>query len=717
MNVSADSSTYTNASYSNKGVSGLMSGIDTESLVKSMLSGIQTKIDRKTQEQQQIEWKQEAYRDVIGKINNFQTKFFSLTSDNCIRSSSLFGSKTTESSSSAVSVTASSSAVIGERKIDVAQLATSTKLESAAAGSSAIQFSASTFDRTASVSLSVGDVSVDVNLTDLTDDQAITDALNNALADNNLSGSFTLEDGKLSYTGEAELTVDGNATGLKKLGLTASVTAKTEEEDGTDFTLTTGKLDAEATAASTGKIALTLDGVKKEFTVNADGIDDAFIADVTKAFGSGVQFTKTDNGYALSTGAGRSLTVSGGTDALNMVGLEHSASTTIDTTAGVNSLSLASGVTLDKESYSFSINGTEFTLDGTESAADLMNKINDSDAGVTMSYNSMSNTFTLTSNTTGAGFDIDIQDSDGLLGALGFNSNAVKTEGQNAIVAVDGVVTERSSNSFTFDGLTVTLHDVTGDYTVGTDAAGKQKLVANGETDAATISTSSNTEKIYNTVVDFVNGYNELIKELNDMIHEKATYKDYPPLTEDQEAEMSEKEIEKWEEKSKEGLLHNDSDISSFLQDMRSALCSVYGDDVLANFGIDTSTDYKDYGKLSINADKLKEAIETKGEDLRQIFIGEDGLGAKLNQICSNTASTSSGSPGTLVQLAGVEGKATEKNNTLTQRLNSIDERIEVLKALYEARKERYWNQFNSMETALSNLNSTATYFSSMLGG
>jgi len=716
MNVNSTDSSYTNASYSNKGVSGMMSGIDTESLVKSMLSGIQTKIDRKTQEQQQIEWKQEAYRDVIDKINSFQNKFFSLTSDTCIRSSSLFGSKSTESNSSAVSVSASSSAVVGERKIDVAQLATSTRIESAAVTSGVVTLGASTYDTSATVTLSVGDVSIDADLTGCTDDEAICNALNDALAAADLSGSFALEDGKLSFTGADELKIDGNATGLKKLGLSKAVTA-TKGEDETDYSLTTGKLNAEAAAATTATLSLTLDGIKKEFTVSTGGIDDAFIADVKKAFGSGVTFTQTADGYALSTGAGRSLSVGGSKDALNMVGLEESTSTTVNTTASINSLSFAGGVTLDAESYAFSINGTEFTFDGTESVSDLMNKINDSEAGVTMSYNSMSNTFTMVSNTTGAGYDIDIQDDSGLFSALGFNSGAVKTEGQNAIVAVDGVVTERSNNSFTFDGLTVTLHDVTGDYTVGTDASGKQTLTANGATNAATISTTSNTEKIYNTVVDFVNGYNDLIKELNDMIHEKATYKDYAPLTEDQEDEMSEKEIEKWNEKSKEGLLHNDADISSFLRDMRSALYSVYGEDMLANFGIDTSTDYKDYGKLSIDSTKLKSAIETDAESIRKLFVGEDGLGARLNEICNNTASTSSGSPGSLVQLAGVEGKATEKNNTLTKRLDSIEERIEVLKALYETRKERYWNQFNAMETALANINSTSMYLSGMISG
>ena len=115
VNSSGDTSSgYTNAAYSSKGISGLASGIDTESVVQSMLMPVQNKIDQQTQQQQQLEWKQDAYRDVIDKINTFQDKYLSLTSDSSIRLASLYGSMTAESSSKAVSVTPGSNAVDGD---------------------------------------------------------------------------------------------------------------------------------------------------------------------------------------------------------------------------------------------------------------------------------------------------------------------------------------------------------------------------------------------------------------------------------------------------------------------------------------------------------------------------------------------------------------------------------------------------------------------------
>ena len=91
MQVSSDSSsTYTNYAYSSSGMSGMVSGMDTESLVKSMLSGLQTKIDTQNQQKQQLLWKQEMYRDVISKINTFQSKYLDITSSTSLRRSSPF---------------------------------------------------------------------------------------------------------------------------------------------------------------------------------------------------------------------------------------------------------------------------------------------------------------------------------------------------------------------------------------------------------------------------------------------------------------------------------------------------------------------------------------------------------------------------------------------------------------------------------------------------
>ena len=130
MQVNSNSNTYSNAAYSNSGTSGIISGLDTEGMVKSMLQPIQAKIDKQNALQQQLTWKQEIYRDVISKINSFQDKYFSLTSDTCLRSNALFNTMSTTSSSSAVNILSNNSNLEGSLSIQIAQLATASTLKS-----------------------------------------------------------------------------------------------------------------------------------------------------------------------------------------------------------------------------------------------------------------------------------------------------------------------------------------------------------------------------------------------------------------------------------------------------------------------------------------------------------------------------------------------------------------------------------------------------------
>ena len=130
MAVNAASSSYVSGASSNKGFSGLASGVDTESMVEQLLSGTQQKIDKQNALKQQLEWKQEIYRHLISQINAFQTKFFSYSSDSNLLSESFFNSMSAVTSSSAFKATATSSAVTGSNSIEVRRLATKTSLSS-----------------------------------------------------------------------------------------------------------------------------------------------------------------------------------------------------------------------------------------------------------------------------------------------------------------------------------------------------------------------------------------------------------------------------------------------------------------------------------------------------------------------------------------------------------------------------------------------------------
>lgn len=619
VNSNTNTSTYTNAAYSNAGAAGIVSGLDTEGMVKSMLQPIQTKIDKQKALQQQLTWKQEIYRDIITKINDFQDKYFSLTSDTCLRSNALFNTMSTTSNSSAVNVLNNNSGFDGSLSVQVAQLASASTLKSG-----------------------------------------------------KLSGSINIDASKINF-------------------------------------------DTEGTAT----INITLDGVTKQFQLDAENTMEKLASDISKSFGSSIKLTQDGDNWTITAGIGQEVVLSG--SGLSNLGFD----------SRINSVSTNVGLTTTltdfmgvKSDYSFEINGVKIELNGTDTIKDVIDKVYNSDAGVSLTYNSITDSFTLTSKNTGKGFDINVKDENRVFAELFkgvvedgfteyfFNENTTNPAfkaGTNAIVCIDGTLMERTSNIINYNGFKLELKDVTGDYI---DADGNVYIKPDGTLADKTgierkaeITSSRDVEKITSTIKSFVEDYNSLIADLNKLIHEEATYKKYPPLTNDQKKEMSESEITLWNEKAKTGLLRNDSSISSFLNEMRQAMYKNVGSTyVLSQIGIDSSSEWKDYGKLTVDEKKLEKVLNENLEGVLELFNGANGLAGRLNDICNKTANKSSASQGTLVKEAGVVGYASEKNNVIYNKLKLITDRLKVLSSVYDKKKQSYWNKFNAMETQLNSI-------------
>lgn len=105
---------------------GLATGMDTDTMVKNMLSGEQAKIDRVKQKEQTIKWQQELYRDIIKDIKGFKENYFSVTSPNSIVSSDAWNSLAiTSSNENVISATGSAGASNINYDFDVVKLADS----------------------------------------------------------------------------------------------------------------------------------------------------------------------------------------------------------------------------------------------------------------------------------------------------------------------------------------------------------------------------------------------------------------------------------------------------------------------------------------------------------------------------------------------------------------------------------------------------------------
>ena len=968
MAVNAASSSYVNRASSNKGFSGLASGVDTESMVEQLLSGTQSKIDKQEAIKQQLEWKQEIYRDLITQINAFQTKFSSYSSSSNLMSESFFNAMSAVTSSSAFKATATSSAATGSSTLEVRRLATKTSLSSGGAVSGALLGKADKAaleelvkqqqgtDADYTVKFKVGAKDVSVNLRDLfvnsdgsfkkydstvQRDAAIQAKLADAFKDTGVKVS--VKDGAMSLTTEGEkretvtIDVSSGSLGLKKLGLTTST--RPVSKPSAQTTTLSGKVD------DVPKLEFTvaLDDLKKTVTLdlrdlmNGGQVDETKLQDalqtaLDKAHGKGQILVKSDanGGFALEVSAGRKVSVSGASDALAVVGMKNGQSNRVGLGTKLGELSLKTQ--LQGGSFRFTINGEEFHFTENDTIGDVLEKVNASSAGVRMVYRSQSDTFVLEATESGSGKQINLSQQEGNLlnaffgagtapngktittkvltypvdtgdkelkgdttlkdlglklldkngkeldektklselsqksgglysfedgkiireatgettlkdlgiklydesgnlldedtklsdlktksgglysyedgritlekslnptdadamaamkevfGVEGFTAEGtdpngekpVMVEGQNAIVAVDGQVTERSSNNFSINGINYDVTDITGEYSdvvmkrngaaytlqageyfnfkdgkfykdvtvdgvtttteitditledaEGNAIADNAKLVQVGNQmkvftgTAAKVEVSQNTDQIMDGIKGFMDEYNKLIKTINDYLDEDTSYRDYAPLTADQKKEMSEREIELWEEKAKEGLLHRDSTLQTFLQQMRTVLYEkpANGGYALYELGIETGA-WETKGQLTFTTDgeaRLRQLLETDPTNVMKLFTDpEDGLGTKLNTILKSTANTTGGSPGTLVQLAGVKGGSTEKNNSIYDQLKSLDEKIAALKRTYEAEKTRYWNQFNTMEQMISNMNAQSSYLAQMMGG
>ena len=92
--TSLSNSSYNSSSiYGNRNVlSGLASGMDTEAMIENAVAGIKLKIENLVKKRTKVEWQEEAYRSIIDKAVNFNTKYTSYSSKTNLLSASFFNS-------------------------------------------------------------------------------------------------------------------------------------------------------------------------------------------------------------------------------------------------------------------------------------------------------------------------------------------------------------------------------------------------------------------------------------------------------------------------------------------------------------------------------------------------------------------------------------------------------------------------------------------------
>lgn len=362
--------------------------------------------------------------------------------------------------------------------------------------------------------------------------------------------------------------------------------------------------------------------------------------------------------------------------------------------------------------YKLNINGTEISLDKKSTISSMMSAVNKSAAGVTMTYSSLTNSFTLESKEFGGAGKVEVGDTSlgRSLGLVDDNGTVGASEGQNAIFEINGQEVYLNDNTYTLDGNTFTFND---NMTIG-------------ETYTVNIAKDSTTVK--DALKKFVESYNKLIDDVYGYIGKSPAKDDdgntYEPLTNAEKEEMSEDEITKWEEKAKQGVLYNDSTVSTIMSQMRSALyTNVTLDDGskfgIYNLGIKTSSEWSEHGKLQIDENAFDKAFENNEDAIIKLFTDSDtGMMKKLNSVIDGAVKSSGAvnTRGTLVRKAGKADSSVTTDSTIYKEMVKMQDRLKELQDRYDTKEEYWWKVFTNMETAMADLNSQTSYISSYLG-
>lgn len=392
----------------------------------------------------------------------------------------------------------------------------------------------------------------------------------------------------------------------------------------------------------------------------------------------------------------------------------------------------------ESDSVLLSINGSSIELKGSDNLKDAARKIRQQ-AGIYANFDSGSKRMFLNTAKTGSEAKIewgaDAQTAQ-FLSALKLGNGTAVT-GKNARIEINGgTAIEYQSNHIEVNGLSITL---------------KAKTPS-----AENIHVQMDVDGAYKKVKEWVDDYNKLIDGLTQKLNEKQ-HRDYQPLTPEQKEALKDNDVKLWEEKAKSGLLAKDRILTQMLQEMRSGVYEkVEGGGAGYDIGI-TTGNYKDGGKLKIDENKFKKALQEDPEKVMQILFGASELSKKeiskddtpqvrAEKLASNKQrhmengifvrafeSITEGIEKIVVKagpgnesalLRNVKGTILQKyatsfgsRNEIDQSLAEIGKRIDNENRRLSFLESKYWKQFSEMEKALQQMQSQSGWLAQQFGG
>lgn len=380
------------------------------------------------------------------------------------------------------------------------------------------------------------------------------------------------------------------------------------------------------------------------------------------------------------------------------------------------------------------------------SLSDVAGMINSANIGARANFDVTSGRFFLQTAATGASSTLKINDSssglgEGRDGFMAGSNNALKlsVENSNGLSAVAKDTEYKGSDAVLDFGAAKNITQGSNEFKINGINFSLKK------TGEANVQVSTDVNAAFDKIKKFVDEYNKLVDGINAKLSEES-YRDYPPLTDEQRKSMSEDDIKKWEEKAQSGLLRNNLEVAKAFRDIRSSISSkVEGVNEacnsLAKIGITTEMYSADYsGKLVINEEQLKDALQEdaagvvnllfkspdakvtdKAEQKKQsgvvgkVFIDIiDGIKSIVNKAGTgnNAGLFRSVQSNMLIDFVTTYGG----KSALEKDIANYQTRLAELNDRYTEVQTRYYNQFTAMEQAISRANTQSAWLSQQLG-
>lgn len=723
-------------------MTGLTSGLDTESIVASLMSAQRTKQTKIENKKQKLEWKQEIWKGLNTKIYGFYKDSLSKMK----YASNYATKKAAVSDSTKITATASTKAAAGSYKVEIhsiasAQYVTSGKLGADKNGKTASSSTKLTdLDGMASgtvLKLKVGDKSTALEVNDSTTISDFvkfcSDAGLNATFDekqqrffisskdsgsensfelsaNGYSSDITLDDGT-KVNGQTIINNLNDSVGLSNLTsdqkktynsiVYGAISANKEissEDIATLQTLAKSSADAEATSKATAFYRAKLES---NYTISEEAekaIRDKYKDDTT--------LTDADKETAVQKE------------------IEEKKKTEIDAAMATDESKAAIADLVEKGITDGTVTGAGLSSDDASkyTFAGKTERDNTAEKAVANSveaYNKVA--------------EKGLTSESSALSALGlknFNGSADVAESDNDVKMV---VTKATDTIIVYNGATLTSDTTSIDVAgvtlnlLGTTKTGEiqdpdypndsdKKIPVYG---TVNVTVSNDTSAVYDTIKEFITEYNSILKTMN-TYYDAASASSYEVLTDDQKKAMSDDEVDKWNTKIKDSLLRRDSTLSGLISTMKTDLMGTVKASngktySLANLGITTSAkNYNEGGLLHIKGDEDDDEFADSTNTLMQMLEDDpDTVKEVLSGLASNLYDSLNKKMGTSTLSSAL---TFYNDKEMASQLSDYKKQISDWESKLSDMEERYYSQFSAMETALAKIQSQQNTLSSYLG-